>query len=204
MASLVGHELAALAAWEAGRQAGWAPRGRALYLLPAALAAAPDLDVLAGIISGQVAHRGPSHSLVFALGMAGLSALALAVLQRGREKKIEPLRLLAVLSACCCLHPLLDILMARGPGVPLLWPFSDLGLLSPVQLVPTAYYARSLSGLLGVALSGRTWAGVGLELLSLGALWPTAWALGQGRRRLAAACVVLSAAGFVITYQLYN
>jgi len=103
---------------------------------------------------------------------------------------------------CCALvHPVLDYLMGCGPPVPFLWPLSQRGWLSPVQLIPTAYYAASPAGLLRVALDARSWAGVGLEFLSLAPLWAAVRCRSVFAR---AGWVVTSVVGFLLTYLPYD
>ncbi|HOX47028.1 MAG TPA: metal-dependent hydrolase [Myxococcota bacterium] len=202
MASLVGHALGALAVWEVGRRlpGGWVPPRRRALLLPVGLALAPDLDVVVGILTRQPLHRGLTHSFLFAALLGGLACLVLALV-RGRQAGPPLWRVGAVLVACALVHPLLDFLMARGRALPWLWPLSDQGFLSPIQLLPTAYFGTSGRGLLGVALEPRTWAGVGLELLSLGGLWLAA---ASRRARWLALGLGASALGVGITLLLYR
>ncbi|MHC4548457.1 MAG: metal-dependent hydrolase [Planctomycetota bacterium] len=171
MASIVGHALGATVAWEAAhlltRQRASPTRRR--YVLPCVAALVPDLDVVGAIFVPALRdspHRGASHSLVVAVAVAAV----VAAVGRLRARDQGFLHLFALLLPCACVHPLLDFCMARGPGVQFLWPFSTEGWLSPMQLVPTAYYARSATGLVDVAFYWRTWVGIGLECLSLGGL----------------------------------
>jgi membrane-bound metal-dependent hydrolase YbcI (DUF457 family) len=203
MASVVGHAIGALSVWELGRRVDWAPREQGAYLLPAALAIAPDLDVVVGMLflpAGLVSHRGPSHSLLFALGLALAGSLIWLAWQRLRQRETNWLKVFAVLFGCCLMHPVLDYLMGCGPPVPFLWPWLDTGWLSPVQLIPTAYYAKTPSGLLGVMIHPRTWAGIALELISLGGLWLAAHAK-RATRRLS--FIGMAAMGFGLTAGLY-
>ena len=101
---------------------------------------------------------------------------------------------------CALIHPLLDWGMARGPGVQFLWPFSTRGWLSPVQFVPTAFYAHSAGGLLRVLFHPRTWIGIGFECASWGALLLALRAAPGARARW----VALSAAGFLLIWIVYD
>jgi hypothetical protein len=194
--------MGAVVVWEAGRRlpGGWVPREVWWYLVPAAIAVAPDLDTIVPIVvrsAGGMAHRGASHSVLSAALIAA-SASAVVCLAHGPRSFF---RVLPVLFGCALMHPLLDYLMGCGPPVPLLWPFVHRGWLSPVQLVPTAHYARTAGGLLALVLHPATWAGMGLEMLSLGPLWMAA------RSRhvfVAGAWVLASAGGFLLTYVLYR
>jgi len=200
MASAIGHIVGAAAAWEAARRVpgGRIPSGTAWYLLPTAMALAPDLDVAALIVFGQgVSHRGPSHSLLAAFGLAVLGAIVL----RSRLSTWKAVTALGLLFAIAAVHPLLDFLMGRGPPVPFLWPWQSGGWLSPVQLIPTAYYSDTLQGLYSVLFSMRTLKGVLLELFSLGPLWLAA---RSRQREVTCLALLLSAAGFFLTWLLYD
>lgn len=201
MASVVAHAIGAAAVWEAGRNlpGGRVPRQAPWYLLPAAIAVLPDLDVVALMLlpPGAAAHRGASHSIVAAAGIA-LCAWALVRLAHPQARFA---RTFPLLLACALVHPVLDYLMGCGPPVPFLWPLVARGWLSPVQLIPTAYYALSPRGLIRVALDPRSWAGAGLECLSLGPLWPAVRCSSVLAR---AGWVAISVVGFLLTYLLYN
>ena len=136
MASLVGHALGALTVWEAGRAVDppAVPRGRAWYTLPVVLALLPDLDSIAPMIlpfARHWQHRGPTHSVLFALvlaaGAAGLVRWLGAVGRTGRMSESQMASpgahgatgaLLAILLGCTLAHPVLDYLMGCGPRVP--------------------------------------------------------------------------------------
>lgn len=115
--------------------------GMALF---SALALLPDADVVAfklGIpYAAPWGHRGATHSLVFAAGVA----LAVAGVTRalgGRAGRMGVLTLVAVGS-----HGLLDALTDGGLGAALLWPFSNERLFAPVRPLPVAPIgARMLS-----------------------------------------------------------
>jgi inner membrane protein len=161
--------------------------------MPLVLAILPDLDVFAR----GAAHRGVSHSILFAVLLAvcgaGVSSLA--------NRQISYLRGFLVLLGCTLVHPLLDYLMGCGPRVPFFWPLGKEGVLSPIQLVPTAYYARTPRGVLSLLGYAQTWKGFGLELLSLGPIW-----MGMRIRNpvARAMCLLVSLGGFAITWMLYN
>ena len=201
MASIFGHAAGALIAWEGGRQlpGDWVPRRARWHIVPVVIAALPDLDVFPPMLLGRSAmgyHRGASHSVLVALAIAGCATLAVKACGCRAQRR----RLFLVLAACALVHPLLDYLMGCGPPVPFLWPFTRRGWLSPVQLIPTAYYPLNPSGIAWVLGSPRTWAGVGLEAASLGPLWLAVRARGIPRWLWGAA----SAGGFVATFLLYR
>jgi len=100
-----------------------------LMLTGAALAALPDLDVVGfrlGIgYASDLGHRGFTHSLLFALLLAGGCT---ALWWRSR-----PWPAFLFLFASLVSHPLLDMLTDGGQGVMLLWPLSETRLFLPWQ-----------------------------------------------------------------------
>jgi len=195
MASVVGHALGALSVWEMGRRlpGEWRPCSPRWYVLPCFIAIIPDLDVF----WHTVAHRGASHSLLVALFLA-VFATAIIVIAHGSTMFFKAL---LITFLCAAAHPLLDYLMGCGPRVMFFWPLTQEGWLSPIQLVPTAYYARSISGLLSVACYPETWKGVGLELISLGGLW---LCIGSKRASMRRTYGLVSFFGFLLVFLLYN
>lgn len=201
MSTFVGHGLGAVTAYEALRHTCGLRKGWSARALVVVLAMAPDIDVVLGMLwPGVINHRGFTHSLLFA---ALLAALASPLLVKGSG----PRRILGFLGlwVVCALHPLLDYLMACGPPVPLFWPLCDQSYLSPIQLVPTAYYARSMSGLWGLLSHGPTLRAMGLEVLMFLPLaviasgaarrWGRGWVL---------AMLLASAVGWLVVYLQYN
>lgn len=98
-----------------------------------ALAVAPDLDLVTdhlGAPEGHfLAHRGMTHSLLFAVALALIVGLALR--RRYPAARAGLFAFLALAS-----HGLLDTLSRVGDGPRLLWPWLDRGLQSPWQPVP--------------------------------------------------------------------
>ncbi|MBI3272868.1 MAG: metal-dependent hydrolase [Planctomycetes bacterium] len=139
-----------------GPEAALARRWPWLFVLGAVL---PDIDSilmpLAGerrvaflnVAGGVDAHRGLTHTLVFALA-AGLFLFACGSSGLPRA----PLAFAPALVLAVALHPARDWAMAHGAGLPFLWPFSDRRFRSPWPLVPSAYYAVSLAGSLRAQL----------------------------------------------------
>lgn len=84
-----------------------------MCIAAAACAALPDIDVLGAPL---IAHRGITHSLMFAVAAA---ALTTALWFHGRR------RVLVVLSAALLSHSFLDALSSYSVGVAFLAPFSD-------------------------------------------------------------------------------
>jgi membrane-bound metal-dependent hydrolase YbcI (DUF457 family) len=141
MASPLGHALAGLALARAFPDA--SARGApALAIGCVALAVAPDLDFLPGLLQGQPAlyHQGPSHSLIVGWAVSLGAALLLA----GDRRQL--LRTWLLLFAAFGSHLALDSLGPDGRppiGMQLLWPFSDTSWLAPVTLLPGVQHAVS-------------------------------------------------------------
>jgi membrane-bound metal-dependent hydrolase YbcI (DUF457 family) len=147
-----------------------------------ALAVAPDLDFLPGLLQGQPAlyHQGPSHSLVVGL------ALSLGVALLLRRDRRHLLRTWLLLFAAFGSHLAIDSLGpdARPPiGIPLLWPFSDASWLAPVTLLPGVRHATSASESSSVWLAMVfSWNNVRAILVELVLLGPLL-ILAEGIRR---------------------
>lgn len=129
MSTPLGHALAGAAAGLGGRPE---TSLRRLLAVGALMGAAPDLDFVPGLIVGEAArfHHGPSHSLAFALAVAGVAWL---VASRDRWRWA----LVAGLSYTS--HLLLDALTADpGPevGLQLFWPVSEAYVASPFRPLP--------------------------------------------------------------------
>lgn len=99
--------------------------GWAIPVTSGLVAVAPDLDTYAMRLfeiprDSVFSHRGVFHSALFLILICGLLALWVARRSRGAAGW------LAVLWAGCAItHPLLDMLTDGGPGVLLLYPFSE-------------------------------------------------------------------------------
>jgi membrane-bound metal-dependent hydrolase YbcI (DUF457 family) len=206
MSSIIAHGLGSLTVYEAVQKPAALPFGRKGAMLGFGLGLIPDLDVLAMIAFPQLFnHRGPSHSLAFAWGLAMVMAWLLCHAQGPSAWFKAWLALGLVMSV----HPLLDYLMACGPGVPFFWPWSETTWLSPMQLMPTAYYAHSLSGLAGLLKHTPTFYGLVLELfifLPLLAIVLLVKRLGASYRSMLAACLLagLSLAGVWRTFLVFG
>jgi inner membrane protein len=143
--------------------------GMALF---SALAMLPDADVVAfklGIPYGAPwGHRGASHSLVMAAGVA-LAVAGVARALGGRAGRMGVLAFLAVGS-----HGLLDALTDGGLGAALLWPFSHARLFAPVRPLPVAPIGAGM-------LSARGLYVVAVEFICFLPFW--AYALWPRRAR---------------------
>ena len=101
-----------------------------LFVAGALCTVLPDADTLGrhlGIEALELAHRGPTHSLAFALVVAPL----VAWLGRRAWRDVPPWKATTFLFACLASHGLLDMATDGGPGIALLWPLSDAQLFLP-------------------------------------------------------------------------
>lgn len=134
----IGHVAVGLAA---ARRASTTRRQRVvLSFLFGAASLLPDLDVIGfafGVRYGAPwGHRGASHSLVFALGLAAaFTLLAKRIDERSRGPRFRLFLWLAVVIAS---HGLLDALTDGGRGIALLWPFTKERFFAPVRPIPVA------------------------------------------------------------------
>jgi inner membrane protein len=106
---------------------------RRLLLAGVVASILPDLDVISfqfGVPYGsQLGHRGFSHSLVFALCVALLGALACRGLQA------RPRTSFLFLFVAAASHGVLDSFTNGGSGVAFLWPFSTERFFAPWRVI---------------------------------------------------------------------
>ena len=169
----IGHVAVGMALGRYAAGGASARRQAAAMALLSLLALLPDADVVGfrfGIAyAAPWGHRGASHSLVFAAGVA-LVAMAVARALRAPTSRWGGLTFLAVAS-----HGLLDALTNGGLGAALLWPFSQGRYFAPVQPLPVSPIGAGM-------LSSRGMYVVGVELLAFIPFW--AYALWpRGRRQ---------------------
>lgn len=151
----------------------------------AAVAVAPDLDFLPGLLRGQPAlyHQGVSHSLLAAALVAGFGALLLHL--RGRTGPWVAVSLFGAYAS----HILVDLFGpdGRAPyGMPIFWPVSADPFLAPVVLFRGVQHADATSATtaewIAAVFAPTNLAAIGLELLWLGPLAVFAAALRIRRR----------------------
>lgn len=129
-------------------------------LMVAGIAASviPDLDVIAfqfGVpYEADLGHRGFSHSLSFAFGMAVLGVVALGYLRTRFRLAFT------YLFASAASHGILDTFTNGGLGIALFWPVSGQRFFAPVQMIEVSPLGLSHF------LSER-----GLEVLESELLW---------------------------------
>jgi membrane-bound metal-dependent hydrolase YbcI (DUF457 family) len=147
VASPVAHSLVGVAGFLMLPRADAGGRAVAPALLAGAvlLANLPDADLLLTLLVGDapgvVLHRGVSHSLPFALLVGIVAGCAAALAARRRPALVARLPRWDVLGLAAGLlvasHAVLDVFTGDDHfpyGVPLLAPFSDAYVISPVQL----------------------------------------------------------------------
>jgi len=132
----IGHVAVGMALGRYG--AGEAPPRRVATMMLglSALSMLPDADVIAFALripyEAPWGHRGASHSLMLAAGVALLVAVGVRV-AKGPVLKAGLLTFAAVGS-----HGLLDALTTGGLGAALLWPFTAARYFFPVRPIPVA------------------------------------------------------------------
>ncbi len=142
------------------------------WLAVAAVAAClPDLDALLGL-----PHRGPTHTLGFALGMGVLAGLAAAA--RGMKKEAPFLGLMAVLIVWS--HPALDLCTGGGPDVALFRPLWNREFEPMAGGLPLTGYTHQVGGLLGLLFDPYTIWAMLVEGAIFGSLF---WATTTSSRR---------------------
>ncbi len=114
----LGHTAIGLVAYETAQTTQRPGNRLALFAYITILANLPDLDILFGLLftgNGAAFHRGPTHSLLFALGAGYLAAWLMRRWSRGPQLGFALCGLL-VFS-----HVVADLLLTRAP-VSLFWP----------------------------------------------------------------------------------
>jgi membrane-bound metal-dependent hydrolase YbcI (DUF457 family) len=164
MSSILGHGLAGMSLWALARRhpvlrplehKGW-------WIAAAAGGCLPDLDSLLGI-----AHRGPTHTLGFAIAMSALGAIGLAAAGRRREA----LGIWPAFALILWLHPVMDLLSGGGPPVALFSPFWSRAF-EPVRGgLPLHSYTTSVGGLFGLLFNPWTIWGMLVEAAVFGPLF---------------------------------
>jgi inner membrane protein len=163
MASIIGHAFAGIITKEIIQTKLPSKKENLLLCLSIFFALLPDFDIifyLAFKPSNMIPHRGFSHGLLFSL----ITALVFTLLTV-RYLKISKLRIFSIYYLALFSHLLLDYLMGAGPPVAFFRPFFERGFLSPIKLIPTAFYSTTTSGLLEILYYPPAILGYCLELL---------------------------------------
>jgi inner membrane protein len=139
-----------------------------LFFLAAALSIFPDIDVIAfelGIpYESQWGHRGFTHSLAFAFGIALFAALFKHPLRS------HPLAIFCLCFIACSSHALLDAMTNGGLGVALYWPFDHSRVFlpfRPIQVSPIGLAEFFTSRGLNVLSSELFWVFLPGTILSI-------------------------------------
>jgi inner membrane protein len=133
----IGHIAVGLAAARAhGNTPAFARPRRSSILFWSALSMLPDADVLAFAFGVDYAapwgHRGATHSLIFAVAVAAVAALA------APRFGLRAGRTLLVATVVIVSHGLLDTLTDGGLGCALLWPFNLTRYFAPWRPIPVS------------------------------------------------------------------
>ncbi|HXH82346.1 MAG TPA: metal-dependent hydrolase [Candidatus Tectomicrobia bacterium] len=182
MATPIGHYLVGLAVTEALARD---PQVRAARYWIAAVACAPDLDVIPGFLLGELGryHHHATHSLT--AGVVAALGVLLVAWWRGRALSLT---VPVLVFAAYVSHHVLDAVTANPgprPGMPLLWPWSETRFLSPWALLPHVQHTSGpvvsthnvLLALREIALLTPL---VAFVRAARGAPTPRAWAYGIG------------------------
>jgi hypothetical protein len=193
MSSVLGHGLAGMTVWALARRLpALGPLEHRGWLAAAAAAAClPDLDSLVGL-----AHRGPTHTLGFAVAVAALgSAGAAAAGLRSRALWLWP-----VFSMIVWLHPIMDLLSGGGPSVRLLGPFWSRSFEPIPGGLPLHRYTASVGGLFGLLFDPWTIWGMTVEAAIFGPLFASTVV----ERRWLRVTLAAAGAGLWITLALFR
>jgi inner membrane protein len=165
----VGHVIVGMAAARLYRRkqpTAWSPV--TIAVIWSALSLVPDADAY-GFAMGVPyeapwGHRGATHSLMFATGMAVLVGLV------AKAAKLPDRRAAVIAGLVVASHGLLDSLTDGGLGCALLWPFTNERFFAPWRPLPVAPIGRGLLSMEGLRVA--TVELVVFSPLVVYALWP--------------------------------
>jgi inner membrane protein len=126
-----------------------------------------DLDFIPQILTSERFHRGPSHSMWFAVIVSLGIALTFKVI---KGKPFKPLFFYALLLYGS--HLLLDFFTGGGNGMLLFWPFSNKLFQAPLTLFPGVHHSQGF-------LYKEHWVFITFELAYSLILFGGLWALRQ-------------------------
>jgi inner membrane protein len=110
-----------------------------LTFYPVLIAILADFDFIPQLITGENYHRGPTHSLMFALLVSIILASLISYLKKCSYQAIFGSTLLLY-----CSHLLLDFFTEGGQGMELFWPFTESFFKSPIAIFPAIHHSRGL------------------------------------------------------------
>jgi len=168
----IGHVLIGMAAARLSRERQrtiWSPvTAGAIW---SGLSLLPDADVFGFRLGVRYedtwGHRGATHSIAFALGVA----IVVAVI--ARLAKLKAIRTGLIALAVVMSHSILDTFTDGGLGCALLWPFSDERFFAPWTPIPVAPIGRAFLSAEGARVAAFEL--VAFAPFLLYAIWP-AWA----------------------------
>jgi len=200
MSSIIAHTCSSVIVCKALKVNLPSKKKKILTILAISLALLPDIDVLIAIFfkdSIIISHRGITHSLLFAF----VASAILALLTK-KNFQIGNIRLYSIFFLSILSHLILDFLMGAGPPVTFLAPFSYNGFLSPIKLVPSAFYSKSFSGLFQVLFYPPAIIGYLFEILLF---FPIIILVGEKKSKfISAVLVIVFIFAGISTYQIYN
>jgi inner membrane protein len=173
MSSLLGHGLAGMSLWALARRTpALEPLPQKAWLAGAAAAAClPDVDALLGL-----PHRGPTHTLGFALAVGGLAALIAAVSGLRKSSALIGLAGAAIVWS----HPGMDLMTGGGPDVGLFRPFFRRDFRPMAGGLPLTAYTSDVGGILGILLDPGTIGAMLVEAAIFGPLFAATLARRRG------------------------
>jgi inner membrane protein len=127
------------------------------------VAFAPDLDFIPQILTGVRYHHGFSHSLIFALGFSIVTWIWSYFLARQLSRRLFLLTLMSYGS-----HLLLDFFTDGGPGIQLLWPFTEEYFRSLIAIFPSTHHSQPLIHLNHIIFVGFE---LSYSVILLGVIW---------------------------------
>lgn len=107
-------------------------------LYPIFVANAADLDFIPQLITGEMYHRGWTHSLIFAFGFSAIATFITSYFWQLPYKQLFLFTLLLYTS-----HLFLDF-FSQGRGIPVFLPFIASFFKSSITLFPGVHYSRGL------------------------------------------------------------
>lgn len=115
-----------------------------LFLFALFMVNAPDLDILADVISGggTQLHHGPTHSFVFAIPVALIVSIVLKKYAKWFPQ-LSFLRLLIMSYALYISHVVVDLVTLDNGipyGMPLVWPLSNSYTTIPIYVIPNVLH----------------------------------------------------------------
>jgi membrane-bound metal-dependent hydrolase YbcI (DUF457 family) len=204
MASILGHGLAGVIIKQSFKTTLSPAKEKLLLALVLFLSLLPDFDVIFFILLkpvGMTPHRGLTHSLLF-IGFAALIFMGLTF----KAFPLGKTKLFLLYIIVLFTHLLLDFLMGAGPPIRFFAPFWQRGFLSPVKLIPCAYYSTSAGGLLRLLRHLPTQVGFAIEILLFVPVIVILKIKGNDRRTaiIRKVCVAVATMAVLMTIILYN